>query len=107
MDINTIIDELKVYCYQDNSLINIEKELIDNYQEEFLNGFIGILLNKYTKSEGFEVYLSIKSKKKIACPLLYKHFNNENSAREYFQNIKKLIILSNEEKIINHCKIRN
>lgn len=107
MDINSIIDDLMDYCYKDDSSIKIEKDLIDNYQEEFLNGFISILLNKYLKEEGFEVYLCIKSKRKIACPLLYKFFKDEKEAKKYYKNLKKLILKFDNDTIIKRCKTRD
>lgn len=107
MDINKVIDNLINYCYKNDSSINIEKDLIDNYQEEFLNGFISVLLNKYLKDEGFEVYLCIKSKQKIACPLLYKIFKDEKAARNYYKSLKKIILNFDADSVINYCKSRD
>lgn len=106
MDINDVIADLMDYCYSDDSKVKIERDLIDNYQEEFLNGFISILLNKYLKEDGFEVYLCIKSKRKIACPLLYKFFKDKKDAKKYYKSLKKIIFTFDEKNIINCCKTR-
>lgn len=105
MDLDAIIDELQDYCFDDKETISNEKEMFDNYQIEFLDGFIGIIVNHFTKTGKYEVYLNIKSKNKIVCPLLYKMFNNLIEAKSYYEKLKKLIDNNNEKNIINHCKI--
>ena len=104
MDLNTIIDDLQEYCYEDEESIKLDKEMFDNYQIEFLDGFIGIIINQYKDSNKFEVYLSIKNKNKIACPLLYKEFNNVMDAKIYYKELKNLVDNSDEKNIINRCK---
>ena len=105
MDLDTIINELQDYCFNNEELKKERKELFDNYQIEFLNGFIGVLLNQYIDENKFDVYVSIKSKDKIACPLLYKSFNNVMDAKTYYNDIKNLIDNNDEKFIINRCKI--
>lgn len=107
MKIDSIIDELQDYCFDDRESIKDKKDLFDNYQIEFFDGWIGLLLNQYLEKDKFEVYLSIKSKDKIACPLLYKSFNNIIDAKMYYNELKNLINNNNENFIINYCKIRD
>ena len=105
MKVNAIIDELQKYCFNDEDIKKKKKDLFDNYQIEFLDGFIGILLNQYLDMNKFDVYVSIKSKDKIACPLLYKSFNNIMDAKMYYNDIKNLIDNNDENFIANRCKI--
>lgn len=106
MKLNAIIDELQDYCFDNKETICNEKEMFDNYQIEFLDGFIGIIVNQFTETGKYEVYLNIKNKNKIACPLLYKIFNNVDEAKNYYKELKKLIDNNNEKYIINRCKIK-
>jgi len=106
MKVNEIIEELQNFCFEDKESIKDRKDLFDNYQIEFLDGWIGLLFNKYLYKNKFEVYVSIKSKDKIACPLLYKSFENINESREYYNFLKNFINNSDEKNIINRCKIR-
>ena len=55
-----------------------DKEIIDNYQSEFLDGYIGLVFNKYIDSDNYEVYIYIKTTNEIASPLLYKSSNDKN-----------------------------
>ena len=105
MDLDAIIDELQDYCFDDKKTISNEKEMLNNYQIEFLDGFIGIILNQFTETVEYEVYLNIKNKNKIVCPLLYKIFNNVIEAEKYYKELKKLIDNNDEKNIINRCKI--
>lgn len=106
MNINNVIDELQKYCFKDDKTIKKEKELLNNYQIEYLTGYIGILMNQYKDVNKFEVYLNIKSADKIACPLLYKQFDNEIESKSYFDELKELVENNNEEYIVNRCKIK-
>lgn len=107
MKIDTIIDDLQEYCFEDKASIKDKKDLFDNYQVEFLDGWIGLLLNQYLYKEKYEVYICIKSKNKIACPLLYKEFNNIIDAKMYYNELKNLLDKNNENLIINRCKIKD
>ncbi len=105
MKLNAIIEELQDYCFKDENIKKEKKELFDNYQIEFLDGFIGVLLNQYIDKNKFDVYISIKSKDKIVCPLLYKSFDNIMDAKIYYNDIKNLIDNNDENFIANRCKI--
>lgn len=105
MDINTVIHDLQEYYFNNESNNESEKEIFDNYQVEFLDGFIGCIINKYNESELYEVYLYINSKEEIACPLLYKTFDNVIESKQYYEEIKNLINNNDEKYIINRCKI--
>lgn len=105
MKVNDIINELLDYCFNDHNTIEEDKDLFNNYQIEYLDGFIGIIMNQYKNIDGFEVYLNIKSTDKIACPLLYKQFKNVIEAKNYFDELKNLIDNNTEEYVANRCKI--
>lgn len=105
MDIDELINELQEFCYNDNKGINEEKDIFNNYQIEFLTGFIGIIMNEYKSINKYEVYLNIKSTDNIACPLLYKEFYNVIDAKNYFEELKNLVNNSDEKNIANRCKI--
>ena len=107
MKLDAIIDELQEYCFEDKESIKDRKDLFDNYQIEFLDGWIGILLNQYLYKDKYEVYISIKTKDKIACPLLYKSFSNVMDAKMYYNELKNLIDNNNENFVINRCKTRD
>lgn len=105
MKIENIIKELQNYCSSEETECNQEKEMFKNYQIEFLNGFIGIICNQYKNIEKYEVYLNIKNTDEIACPLLYRSFNNVLDASNYYEELKNLIENNDEKYIINRCKI--
>jgi len=107
MNTSDIIKELKEYCYKvDKKSIDSNKEIFKNYEVEFLDGLIGTTCNSYNESNKYEVYLFIGNKSDIACPLLYKTFDNPVDSSNYFEELKNLIENNNEKKIINRCKIR-
>lgn len=106
MNLDTIIDELQDYRYINNDLITDNKDCLNDYQVEFLDGFIEIILNKLIDKELFEVYINIKSTNKIADSLLYKSFSNQEEAKIYFEELKKFINNNDEKNIINHCKTK-
>ena len=106
MNLAEIIDDLQEYCYEEKTSFEGSKEMIDDYQIEFLDGYIGIVVNQYIGKNKFEVYLHIKTIDKIACPLLYKTFYEEEEAKKYHEELKKFINDNNEKNIVNRCKIR-
>ena len=106
MDLNTIIDELQEYRYVNDDTISDEKSCLDDYQIEFLNGFIEVMLDSCLDRKVFEVYVNIKNKDYIADSLMYKVFYNQYEAKNYFEDVKKFINNNNEKNIINRCKIR-
>ena len=105
MKANDIIDELQECCFDNKETIKYKKDMFDDYQIEFLDGWIEVIINQYIRDDSYEVYLCIKTKDKIACPLLYKKFNNVMDAKIYYEDIKNLIENNNENFIVNRCKI--
>ena len=106
MNLVDIIEELQDYCFKETEGIDDSKDMVDDFQKEFLDGFIEIITNKFSDFEKYEVYLNIKTTDKIACPLLYKIFNNTTDAKNYYEELKNLILNDSEKNIINRCKIR-
>ena len=74
-------------------------------QDGMLGGELYTRLDSY--KDKYEVYISIKTKDKIACPLLYKSFSNVMDAKMYYNELKNLIDNNDEKFIINRCKTRN
>lgn len=107
MKANDVIDELQEYCFNDKETIKYKKDMFADYQTEFLDGWIEIIINQYIRDDSYEVYLNIKTKDKIACPLLYKRFNNVMDAKMYHNELKNLIENNDEKFIVNRCKIRD
>lgn len=98
--IEDYMEELKNNCSKSNKG---DKELLDTYQSHFLNGYIGLMFNKESSREGYEVYLYIKTKDQIASPLLYRVSNNKNELQLYYNELLNFIKNENEKNVINRC----
>lgn len=107
MNLNTIIDELQEYRYVNEDTISNEKTCLDDYQIEFLDGFIEVMLDSCLDRKVFEVYVNIKNKDYIVDSLMYKAFYKQDEAKKYFEEVKKFIDNNDEKNIINRCKIRD
>ena len=103
MNIRNEIEELQKYTSKVKKHNN--SSIYKTVQHSFLDGYIGALLNDIDNSKSYEVYLYIKDKDIIACPLLFKQFNDIVSATEYYEEIIFLIENKEPEYIINRCKI--
>ena len=106
MNLDTIIKELQKYSYINEDTIADEKSCINDYQIEFLDGFIEVIFDTCLDRKLFEVYINIKNKDNIADSLLYKMFYTKEEAEMYFNELKKFIDSSSVENIIKGCKIR-
>ena len=84
-----------------------DKEIIDNYQSEFLDGYIGLVFNKYIDSDNYEVYIYIKTTNEIASPLLYKSSNDKNAMEVYYTKLLDFIKNNEPDIIINRCISRD
>ncbi|MCR5146464.1 MAG: hypothetical protein K6B70_03855 [Clostridia bacterium] len=80
-----------------------DKEIIDSYQSHFLDGDIGIVFNKYSKEELYEVYVYIKTSDEIASPLLYKISNVRNDLELYYTKLLNFIKNNEPDIIMNRC----
>ncbi len=107
MNLNTIIDELQEYRYINEDTISDEKCCLDDYQIEFLTGYVEVIFDSCLDRNLFEVYVNIKNTDKIADSLMYKMFYNQEKAKKYFDEVKKFIDENDEKNIINRCKIRD
>ena len=58
MEIDTLIDMLLEYRKDSNKSDN--KEIYKSYQQEFLNGYAGVIINSLDQK--FKIYLYIKNK---------------------------------------------
>lgn len=104
MVIEDYIDVLISCCGKSDK---VDKEIIDTYQSHFLNGDIGLIFNKYTEEEKYEVYIYIKTKDKIASPLLYITSTNKNELELYYSELLEFIKNDEPKNIINRCIIKN
>ncbi len=100
MVIEDYIDELISCCSKSDK---VEKEILDTYQSHFLNGDIGLIFNKYIEKEKYEVYVYIKTKDKIASPLLYKTSIEKNELELYYSELLEFIKNDEPKNIINRC----
>lgn len=107
MNLNTIIDELQEYRYINKDTISDEKCCLDDYQIEFLTGYVEVIFDSCLDRNLFEVYVNIKNTDKIADSLMYKMFYNQEEAKKYFDEVKKFINENDEKNILNRCKIRD
>ena len=85
------------------SISKEDKEIVDSYQSYFLDGYIGLVFNKYANSDKYEVYLYIKTSNEIASPLLYKTSNDINTMKEYYTELLNFIKSEEPEIIMNRC----
>ena len=104
MVIEDYINELISSCGKSDK---VDKEILDTYQSHFLNGDIGLVFNKYTKEEKYEVYAYIKTKEQIASPLLYKKKKKKNELELYYSELLDFIKNEEPKNIINRCIIRD
>lgn len=102
MNIDGIIDELNKYCTAVSKDIN--KDIYKTTQLNLEDGSIGVIINELLEIKEFEGYLYIKRKDKIACPLLYKKFNNPIDATNYFNELDDMIQNKPIDYIIARCK---
>ncbi|MBO4246108.1 MAG: hypothetical protein J5892_05190 [Bacilli bacterium] len=85
------------------SISKDDKEIVDSYQSYFLDGYIGLVFNKYTDSDKYEVYIYIKTSNEIASPLLYKTSNDINVMKEYYTELLNYIQKEEPDIIMNRC----
>ena len=100
MDINTVIDELLEYCKYSNK--TDDKEIIKSYQQEYLDGYAGSIINKIDNK--FEIYSYIKNKDKIASPLLYWKTDDEKKAYNYYEKLVEILKSEDYNVLIGFCK---
>lgn len=103
MELRKEIEKLKKYSSEvrKNNNVSIYKTV----QHDFLSGQIGVILNDINDSKSFEVYTYVKEKDVIACPLLFKRFDDVVSATSYYQELVYLIENNEPEYILNCFKI--
>ena len=100
MNINTMIEELQEYCRGSNK--SDDKDIIKSYQQEYLNGYAGAIINSL--EDKFEIYLYINNKDKIASPLLLWKTDNEEKAINYYDKLIDLLKSQDYNVLIGFCK---
>ena len=100
MEIDTLIDMLLDYRKDSNKSDN--KEIFKSYQQEYLNGYAGAIINSL--EDKFEIYLYIKNKDKIVSPLLLWKTDNEEKAINYYDKLIDLLKSQDYNVLIGFCK---
>ena len=75
-----------------------------NNQVAFDNIFIGVILNKITERDTFEIYIYVKITNRIAYPFKYLIINDEISAKEQYNKNKKWIENNTFDEILKALK---
>ncbi len=104
MNIRKEIENLQQYTIKEEKHEKVS--IYKTVQHEFLGGYIGATLNAIDDSKSFEVYVYLKDKDIIACPLLLKKFNDIILATAYYEETVSLIENNESEYILDRLKIR-
>lgn len=100
MEIDTLIDMLLDYRKDSNKSDN--KEIFKSYQQEYLNGYAGVIINSIEQK--FEIYLYIKNKDKIVSPLLLWKTDSQDKAISYYEKLVEIIKSQDYNVLIGFCK---
>ena len=100
MDIDTLIDMLIDYCRDSNK--SDDKEIFNSYQQKYLNGYAGVIINNI--DDRFEVYTYINNKDKITSPLLLWKTDSEEKANNYYNRLVEIIKSQDYNDLIDFCK---
>ena len=104
MDNDTLVKKLQketIKSVLDNEL---DRELLLNDQVVFNNLLVGVILNKVTELNTFEIYIYIKTTNRIACPFKYLVIKDEIVAKKEYIKNKKIIENSTFEEILKALK---
>ena len=100
MQINELIGILKDYVKKSDQSDN--KEIFNSYQQQYLNGYAGVIINSI--DDKFEIYTYIKNKDKIASPLLLWKTDSEEKANNYYNRLVEIIKSQDYNVLIGFCK---
>ena len=100
MNIDTLIDML--FDYRKDSNKEEDKEILKSFQQKYLDGYAGSIINK--TDDKYEIYLYIKNKDKIASPLLYWKTDSEEKAINYYERLIEIIKSFDYNVLIGFCK---
>ena len=100
MEIDTLIDMLLDYRKDSNKSDN--KEIFKSYQQEYLNGYAGVVINSIEQK--FEIYLYIKNKDKIVSPLLLWKTDDSDKALNYYGKLIEVLKSQDYNVLIGFCK---
>ena len=96
---NTYTIELE---YEGSNYEINDKEIFNSYQQKYLNGYAGVIINNI--DDRFEVYTYIKNKDKIASPLLLWKTDSEEKANNYYNRLVEIIKSQDYNVLIGFCK---
>ena len=100
MEIDTLIDMLLDYRKDSNKSNN--KEIFKSSQQEYLDGYAGVIINSIEQK--FEIYLYIKNKDKIVSPLLLWKTDSQDKAISYYEKLVEIIKSQDYNVLIGFCK---
>jgi len=100
MNIDELIQKLSLYKKDSNK--EKEKEVVDSYQVDFLEGKAGSIINKI--SDRYEIYMYLKNKNNIVSPLLLWKTDSEEKAIDYFKRLNSIIDSQDYNIIIGFCE---
>ena len=100
MNIDELIQKLSMYKKEANKLV--DKEVFKSFQQKYLDGYAGSIINKIDNK--YEIYLYIKNKDVIASPLLYWKTDSEEKAINYFDKLIEIIKSLDYNVLIGFCK---
>lgn len=104
MDNYTLVEKLQKETIKSSLDNKLERELLLNDQVAFNNLLVGVILNKVTELNTYEVYIYIKTTNKIACPFKYLVIKDEIMAKKEYIKNKKIIENSTFEEILKALK---
>ena len=94
-----LIKKLKHYACKNE--INDNKKIIDTININKKEGSVGVIEYKYNDVNQYDVYLFFDCKEDCTGPLLLKKYSNELDANSYYNELKRLVIQDDLEKIIS------
>lgn len=104
MDNDTLVKKLQKETIKSSLDNKLERELLLNDQVAFNNFLVGVILNKVTKLNTFEVYIYVKTANRIASPFKYLVIKNEVMAKKEYIKNKKIIENSTFDEILKALK---
>lgn len=104
MDNDTLVEKLQKETIKSSLDNKLERELLLNDQIAFNNLLVGVILNKVTELNTFEIYVYIKTANRIASPFKYLVIKDEMLAKKEYIKNKKIIENNTFEEILKSLK---
>ena len=104
MDNYTLVEKLQKETIKSSLDNKLERELLLNDQIAFNNLLVGVILNKVTELNTFEIYVYIKTANRIASPFKYLVIKDEMLAKKEYIKNKKIIENNTFAEILKSLK---